>query len=68
MEFPAKKVCNNHITCQIRVLASNKRVKLLLPYRNYTRRVRMILSFHILAVVGSEHAIPVLINHPTQHD
>jgi len=68
MEFPAKKVCNNDITCQIRELASNNRVKLSVPYRNYTRSVRMILSFHILAVVRSEHAIPVLINHPTQHD
>jgi len=68
MELPAMKVCNNYITCQIRVLASNKRVKLSLPYRNYTRRVFMILSFHILVAVGSEHAIPVLINHPTQHD
>ena len=68
MELPAKKVCNNHITCQIRVLALKKRVKLSLPYRNYTRRVRMILTFHILVAVCSEHAIPVLTNHPTKYD
>jgi hypothetical protein len=68
MELPAKKLCNNHITSQIRVLASNKRAKLSLSYKNYTRRVCMILSFHILVVVGSEHAVPILINHPTQHD
>jgi hypothetical protein len=61
-------VCNNHITGQSLVLASNKRVKLSLPYRNFTRRVRMIRSLHTLVIISYEHAIPVLINHPTQHD
>jgi len=28
----------------------------------------MIFSFHILMAVGSEHAIPILINHLNQRD
>jgi len=71
MVLPAKKVVItiSHVRFGYlhRIKGSNYHF-LIETIPEYTRKARMILSFHILVAVRSEHAIPVLIIHPTQHD